>query len=139
MWRSIYLSTTNALVSRLVDLAKKQTVQAWDNRVGTSVSCRMAEETRDQPHLLDQSGNDGLSGAFFGAPAFQCSLRRVVVKLTPVLVERETTRLRLKNKILSSERKAGVVGPAAVGDAIHNAALKGFETRMQFKLSGALE
>jgi hypothetical protein len=24
-------------------------------------------------------------------------------------------------------------------DAIHNAALKGFETRMQFKLSGALE
>jgi hypothetical protein len=64
-------------------------------------------------------------------------LRRVVVKLTPVLVERETTRLRLKNKILSSERKAGVVGPAAVRDAIHDAALKSFE--MQFKVGRDLK
>jgi hypothetical protein len=40
----------------------------------------MVEETRDQPHLVDQSGSDGLSGAFFGAPAFKCSLRHVVGK-----------------------------------------------------------
>jgi hypothetical protein len=115
------LSTTNALVSRLVDLAKKQTVQAWDNHVGTSVSCGMAEETLDQPHLLDQSGSDGLSGAFFGpsVPIARCATW--LVKLTPALVERETARFRLRNNF-----GRRIVGPAALGDAIHNAALNGF-------------
>jgi len=80
MRRSICLSTTNALVSGVGDLAKKQTVQAWDNHVGTSASCGTAEETRDQPQLLDQSGSDGLSGAFFGAQRSKCSLRHVVGK-----------------------------------------------------------
>ena len=78
------LSTTNALVSRLVDLAKKQTVQAWDNHAGTSVSCGMAEETRDQPHLLDQGGSDGLSGLLW-RPSVPMLVSTWLVRLTPVL------------------------------------------------------
>ena len=76
-WHSVH---DEFLVSGLVDFAEKQTVQAWDNHVGTSALYGMAEETHDQPHPLDQSGSDGLSGGFFGAAAFQCSLRHVVGK-----------------------------------------------------------
>jgi hypothetical protein len=58
----------------------------------------MAEETRDQLHLFDQSGSDGPSGAFFVAQRSNARWATWLVKLTPVLVERETTRLRLRNK-----------------------------------------